>query len=114
MPRIIVSRKGAADLMLEGANGQSVMEVLRDARTPEILAICGGNAICGTCHVHIDPSFLDRLPAMEEQEDDILEASIDRTDQSRLSCQIALSDTLDGLRLSPATEGLIFGQGTKV
>ena len=63
-----------------------------------IVAECGGNAMCATCHVYVDEAWLERLPARREVEDELLDSTASvRTDASRLSCQIKLSEELDGL-----------------
>ena len=55
-----------------------------------------------TCHVHIDPAFADKLPAISEDEDDLLDSSDHRDGNSRLSCQLPVTDALDGLRVTIA------------
>ena len=72
-----------------------------------IVAECGGNAMCATCHVYVDPAWADRLPAMEPVEDELLEDTASpRAATSRLGCQVAVSADLDGLvvRLPEAQE----------
>ena len=70
----------------------------------ELLALCGGCCSCATCHVYVDPAFADSLPAMSEDENDLLDSSDHRNDTSRLSCQVVLTDALDGLRVTIAPE----------
>ena len=80
------------------------MDTLRDADTG-IEGTCGGAMSCGTCHVYVDPSWADRLPPKGEDEAAMLEAISDFVElrpSSRLSCQIAIDDSLDGLRLEIA------------
>ena len=65
-----------------------------------ILAECGGNAMCATCHVYVDEGWLDRLPAIGGEEDALLDGTAaERLPNSRLSCQIKLTPELDGLVL---------------
>jgi 2Fe-2S ferredoxin len=65
-----------------------------------ILAECGGNAMCATCHVYVGAGWLDRLPVMTSEEDALLEgAAADRSPNSRLSCQIRITPELEGLEL---------------
>lgn len=90
--------------IVQSRTGVSVMEALRDAGHDELLALCGGCCSCATCHVQIAPEYFERLPAMTSDEDDLLDSSDHRTDYSRLSCQIVLDDTLDGLELQIAPE----------
>lgn len=99
----VVGREGDTK-ELEGESGLTLMEVIRDNGFDELLALCGGCCSCATCHVHIDPSFKDKLPAMGEDEDDLLESSDHRNEDSRLSCQIEMSDALDGLKVTIAEE----------
>ena len=80
------------------------MEAIRDNGFDELLALCGGCCSCATCHVHVDPAFADKLPAMSEDEDDLLESSDHRNESSRLSCQIAFTSDLDGLKVTIAPE----------
>jgi 2Fe-2S ferredoxin len=89
---------------IEGPDGVPLMEILR-ASGIEIAAQCGGSCACGTCHVYVDPDWIDRLPAPKEMEATMLEMTTDVDDRSRLSCQVLSSPAHDGLRLTlaPAT-----------
>lgn len=80
----------------------SLMEAIRDNGFDELLASCGGCCSCATCHVIVDASDLSRLPPMSSDEDSLLGDSDYRAPGSRLSCQIPLSPTLDGLSLQIA------------
>ncbi|MFS0735422.1 2Fe-2S iron-sulfur cluster-binding protein [Sphingomonas sp. 1P06PA] len=104
MPKLIVTTREGEEQVLEGDAGLSVMEVIRDGGIDELLALCGGCCSCATCHVKVDPAFLDLLPAMSEDENDLLDSSDHRDEQSRLSCQIPFSDALDGLKVTIAPE----------
>lgn len=104
MPKItIVNREGTARAV-EAKAGHTVMEVIRDNGFDELLALCGGCCSCATCHVVIDPAFADKLPKMSEDENDLLDSSDHRTAHSRLSCQLPVSDALDGLIVTIAPE----------
>ena len=59
---------------------------------------------CATCHIFIDPAFADKMPAMSDDENDLLDSSDHRNETSRLSCQITVSDDLDGLKVTIAPE----------
>lgn len=99
----VISRDGASrDIQAE--NGLSLMEVLRDNGIDELLALCGGCCSCATCHVQIDPSFADKLTPMGEDENDLLDSSDHRNEHSRLSCQIPVTDALEGLVVTIAAE----------
>lgn len=104
MPKLIVVSREGQESVVEGEAGLSVMEIIRDNGFDELLALCGGCCSCATCHIHVDPAFADRLPAMSEDENDLLDSSDHRDDTSRLSCQIPFSDALDGLRVTIAQE----------
>ena len=104
MPTVHVTTRDGALRQVEATSGRSLMANLRDGGIDEILALCGGNASCATCHVHVDRSWLDRLPPMGPDEDDLLDSSDARQDNSRLSCQIPVTDELDGLEVTVAPE----------
>ena len=103
MPTLNVTLRDGEERTIEGEAGLSVMEVIREGGIDEILALCGGCASCATCHVRIDADWLDRMPPMDRDEDDLL-ASVDRGATSRLSCQIPFTDALDGLKVRIAEE----------
>jgi 2Fe-2S ferredoxin len=104
MPKLIVVNRAGEESTVEAASGLTVMEAIRDNGFDELLALCGGCCSCATCHVHVDPAFADKLPAMSEDEDDLLDSSDDRNETSRLSCQIPFTDDLDGLKVTIAKE----------
>lgn len=104
MPKLIVVNRAGEESVVEGEAGLSVMENIRDNGFDELLALCGGCCSCATCHVHVDPAFLDRLPEMDEDENDLLDSSEHRDEYSRLSCQIPFGDDLDGLKVTIAQE----------
>ncbi len=87
---------------IEGKGGLSLMQTIRDAGLDDLQALCGGNLACATCHVYVAPAFLDRLPAMADDENDLLDGSLHRQNGSRLSCQIMLDPALDGLEVAIA------------
>lgn len=104
MPEISIIRRSGERHQLSAHAGATLMESIRDAGIDELLAICGGCCSCATCHVHVDEAFVDRLPPMARDEDDLLDSSAHRSPASRLSCQITLSDDLDGLTVRIAEE----------
>ena len=63
MPQIIVVNQSGEESSLEANDGRTLMETIRDAGFDELLALCGGCCSCATCHVHIDPAYMDKLPA---------------------------------------------------
>ncbi|SMQ61800.1 ferredoxin, 2Fe-2S [Altererythrobacter xiamenensis] len=104
MPKLIVTTREGETSEIDVEDGLTVMEAIRDNGFDELLALCGGCCSCATCHVHVDPAFADKLPKMSEDEDDLLESSDHRNETSRLSCQIAFTDDLDGLKVTIADE----------
>jgi 2Fe-2S ferredoxin len=104
MPKLTVVTREGDESTIDVADGLTVMEAIRDNGFDELLALCGGCCSCATCHVHVDPAFKDRLPAMSEDEDDLLESSDHRDENSRLSCQVPFTPDLDGLRVTIAQE----------
>ncbi len=104
MPTLNVTLRNGEERAIEGQAGFSVMEVLRDGGVDEILALCGGCCSCATCHVHVDPADLGKLPSMSADEDDLLDSAADRDATSRLSCQIPFGPELDGMRVRVAAE----------
>ena len=104
MPQLTIVTREGEERAITGEDGLSLMEAIRDAGIDELLALCGGCCSCATCHVHVDPAFLDKLPPMSEDENDLLDSSDARNETSRLSCQVPLSDALDGLRVTIAPE----------
>ena len=104
MPKLTVVTREGAESTIEGDEGLSVMEVIRDNGLDELLALCGGCCSCATCHIHVDPDWVDQLPEMSADENDLLDSSDHRDETSRLSCQITLSAALDGLRVTIAPE----------
>ena len=103
MPSIIVVDRDGSEQTLEAKSGHKVMEIIRDAGM-NIEAACGGCCACPTCHVYVDGEWLGKLAAADEEETDMLDLAMDVKDISRLSCQLEMSDELDGLRveLAPA------------
>ena len=104
MTEINVTTREGVRHQIEANNGWSVMTAIRGAGVGELLALCGGNLSCATCHVYVDEAFLSRLPLMSGDEDDLLDSSGHRTARSRLSCQLQVQDDLAGLDVQIAPE----------
>ena len=104
MAKITYIEHGGTEHVVDVANGLTVMEAIRDNGFDELLALCGGCCSCATCHIHVDAGAIDKLPAMSEDEDDLLESSDHRNETSRLSCQIPFTADLDGLKVTIAPE----------
>jgi 2Fe-2S ferredoxin len=98
VPAVVYILKSGEERRVNVANGQTVMRGAIQNDLPGIDAECGGCLSCATCHVYVDPAFADRLPKISEDEDDLLGGvSAERLPTSRLSCQLTMSDALDGL-----------------
>jgi len=104
MPKINVIDRSGNSKEVEAEAGLTLMEIIRDDGFDELLALCGGCCSCATCHVHVDPSFADKLPEMTEDESDLLDSSDHRNETSRLSCQIEMTNALDGMTVTIAQE----------
>ena len=104
MPRIHVTRRDGSRQTIDAAAGQSLKDALKGAGVDEILGLCGGFASCGTCHVHVAEGWLGRLPEMRGDEDELLAFSDWRHANSRLACQVPLTDGLDGIAVTVAPE----------
>lgn len=99
----IIAHDGRATAVT-AADGITLMEVIRDAGFAELLALCGGCCSCATCHVFVDPAFADKLAPLSDDENDLLDSSEHRGETSRLSCQLPITDALDGLKVTIAPE----------
>jgi 2Fe-2S ferredoxin len=104
MPQLTVVTRSGEERTVSADEGLTVMEAIRDNGFDELLALCGGCCSCATCHVHVDAAFMDLLPPMSRDEDDLLDSSSDRDASSRLSCQIPFTAALDGLKVRIAEE----------
>lgn len=104
MGTLNIVRRDGSTLSVEGQDGYSVMEVIRENGVDEVLALCGGCCSCATCHVFADPDYADRLPEMSEDENDLLDSSDHRNENSRLSCQLRFGPELYGLTVTVAPE----------
>lgn len=104
MPKLWVTTREGETRELDAATGLPVMEVIRNAGIDELLALCGGCCSCATCHVYVENDFVERLPTMSEDENDLLDSSEHRTGASRLSCQLMVTEALDGMHVTIAPE----------
>ena len=104
MVRVWVTRRDGSTQPVEAKLDMSLMLNLKRGGVDEIAAICGGCASCGTCHVYVAEDWLNRLSPIGSDEDTILSFSDWRRPESRLSCQIKVTDELDGLCVTVAPE----------
>lgn len=99
MPKITFIHRDGSESTIEAQNGLSVMEVARD-NDVDIEAACEGSLACATCHMVVDgDDWYGRLDKPSEDEEDMLDLAFGLTKTSRLTCQIRVTDALDGLRL---------------
>jgi 2Fe-2S ferredoxin len=102
MKIIATDRKGQIH-ELEGRDGWTVMEILRDAGF-DISAECGGACACATCHVYVKDGWYEKLSPPSESEIDMLDMALAVEPDSRLSCQIVCAPELDGIKVTVAPE----------
>ena len=106
MPKITYIEHNGKSHTLEVANGLTVMEGAVQNNITGIDADCGGSCACATCHVYVDKKWFNKLPNKESAEEDMLDMAFEPKKFSRLSCQLAVSDALDGLVVKmPSKQG---------
>lgn len=104
--KIFVTDREGKEHTLEALEGWRVMEIIKDYGL-DLKAECGGACCCATCHVYVDEAWVDKLYDMRDDEEDMLDEAMGEVkDNSRLSCQILMSEELDGLKvtIAPGTE----------
>ena len=104
MPRITYLEDNGKSHTIEVSNGLSVMEGAVQNDIPGIDADCGGGMACATCHVYVEEEWFDKLSKKEDGEEDMLDMAYEPNKFSRLSCQILVSDELDGLIVNIPTK----------
>ena len=106
MPKITYINSDAQANTIEVQNGLTVMEGAVQNDIQGIDADCGGGMACATCHVYVEENWFDKLPKKEEGEEDMLDMAFEPKKNSRLSCQLIVSDELDGLVVNiPSKQG---------
>ena len=100
MPKITYIEHTGKSHTIEVPNGLSVMEGAISNNIPGIDADCGGSMACATCHVYVKDNWFNKLPKKESGEDDMLDMAYEPKKISRLSCQITVSEKLDGLEVN--------------
>lgn len=103
MPLLRVVNRDGVEQEIKAASGSVLMEPLRDM-DDGVTAICGGMCSCATCHVYVDEAWVAKLPKPMSDETDMLKDLTSYRPNSRLSCQVPLTDELDGLRVTLAPE----------
>lgn len=102
--KIYVTDHKGQEHALEAIEGWRVMEIIREHGLP-IKAECGGACACATCHVYVDEAWVDKIPAIRDDEEEMLDEAFDLQEGSRLSCQIIMGEELDGLKVTLAPTG---------
>ena len=98
MAKITYIEHNGTEHVVDVPNGLTVMEGARDNGIPGIEADCGGACACSTCHVYVDLAWVDKLPKVDSMEEDMLDFAYEpRPGQSRLTCQLKVTDALEGL-----------------
>lgn len=97
MPKITYIEHNGKRHEVEVASGLTVMEGARDNNIPGIEADCGGACACSTCHVYVDAAWAEKIPAKDAMEEDMLDFAWEPSALSRLTCQVKVTDALDGL-----------------
>jgi 2Fe-2S ferredoxin len=106
MTKIIYIENNNKSHTIDVANGLSVMEGAVQNDIPGIDADCGGGMACATCHVYVEEEWFNKLPKKEDGEEDMLDMAYEPNKFSRLSCQVIVSEELDGLIVKiPSKQG---------
>ena len=104
MTRVVIVTRDGAEHAVEADENRTLMETIRDRGFAELRALCGGCCSCATCHVYVDPAYVSSLPKMSEDEDALLDGTDSRRQTSRLSCQVRMTQQLEGLKVTIAPE----------
>nr|TFG55628.1 MAG: 2Fe-2S iron-sulfur cluster binding domain-containing protein [Hyphomicrobiales bacterium] len=99
MPKITYIEHNGTEHAVDVPVGWTVMEGAVKNRVPGIDADCGGACACATCHVYVDPAWKDKIPQREDMEESMLDFALDAQPDSRLSCQIKVTEALDGFKV---------------
>lgn len=101
--KIFAKDREGKEIEIEGRDGWTIMEMLREAGLP-ITAECGGACACATCHVYVDEEWTAKLNPASDMEVDMLDMALAVQPNSRLSCQLTCSEELDGIKVTLAPE----------
>lgn len=97
MTKVVFIEHDGTEHEVDAENGTNLMEAATKHLVPGIDADCGGACACATCHVYVGKDWLDKTGTAEQMEEDMLDFAFDVRDNSRLSCQIKVTDEIDGL-----------------
>jgi 2Fe-2S ferredoxin len=98
VPRLNFRSPDGSETPVDAFSGYTVMEAAMVKEVPGIKAECGGACACATCHIYVDAAWVDKINPMDEYEDAMLESALDRRENSRLACQIEITDAMDGFK----------------
>ncbi len=99
MPILTFIEHDGTSHAVEAEVGQSIMQAALNAMVPGIQADCGGACSCATCHAFLEDDWMNAVPAAEDSELDMLEFAAERQETSRLTCQLTVQDSMDGMVL---------------
>jgi ferredoxin, 2Fe-2S len=97
MPELVFIESDGTEHRVQGEVGRSIMENAMDNAIPGVLADCGGNCSCATCHGYVQPEWAGKIEPVSEDEAMMLQCVVDKTPESRLTCQIQVTRELDGI-----------------
>lgn len=104
MPTLEITDLAGNVTSLEANSGETLMEALRDNGYDDVLAICGGVCSCSSCHCYIEDGWKEKLHTPSEDELQLVSSTEHYKDNSRLSCQITLTDDMDGMKVTIAQQ----------
>jgi 2Fe-2S ferredoxin len=102
MPKVVFQDVEGRRRELEVEAGTTLMEAAVDNDVAGIVAECGGACACATCHAYVADAWVGRLPPLSDMEDAMLDSAAERRPTSRLTCQVEMTDALDGIELEVA------------
>ena len=97
MPTLKITDLAGNETTLDASSGDTLMEALRDNGYDDVLAICGGVCSCSSCHCYIEGDWLEKLTPPSEDEHQLVNSTEHYQENSRLSCQVTLTDDMDGM-----------------
>lgn len=99
MPNITFKSHDGQSREVYAEIGNSLMETAVDNGVVGVVADCGGACSCATCHVYLEPAWISQLPGPDDSEQELLEFAIGRKNNSRLSCQIEITEEMEGMQV---------------
>lgn len=99
MPKLIFKQADGTSVEVDTDTGFTIKDAAVDNMIPGIMAECGGQCVCGTCHVYIDERLFPTLESASELEQELIEGSMEHKDNSRLCCQVVITEDMDGMEV---------------